>query len=64
MVTFDYRSGILEAADTKTGYEWCWFKWVSEITRRIGGELTGSISVPPDASVVAVKTIIRGDAKR
>ncbi len=64
MVTFDYRSGILEAADAKTGYEWCWFKGDSEITRSIEGELAGSLSVPPGASVVAVKTIIRGDAKR
>lgn len=64
MVTFDYRSGILEAADTKTGYEWCWFKGDSEITRSIEGELAGSLSVPHDASVVAVKAIIRGDAKR
>ena len=54
----------MEAADTKTGYEWCWFKGDSEITRSIEGELAGSLSVPPGASVVAVKTIIRGDAKR
>ena len=64
MVTFDYRSGILEAADTKTGHEWCWFKGDLEITKSIEGALAGSLSVPPEASVVTVKTIIRGDAKR
>ena len=62
-ITFDWRSGILEAADPATGREWCWFKGDLEITVSLDGELAGSLSVPDSASVVEVKAIIRNDAK-
>lgn len=62
-ITFDWRSGILEAADPTTGREWCWFKGDREITVSLDGELAGSLTVPAGASVVEVKAIIRGDAK-
>jgi len=63
-INFDYRCGILEAADTKTGYEWCWYKGDTEITRTQNGELSSSFSVPVGATVIEVKGIIRDDAKK
>ena len=62
-INFDYRSGILEAADTESGREWCWYKGDLEITKAQDGELAGTISVPEGASVVEVKAIIREYAK-
>lgn len=63
-INFDWRSGILEAADTHTGREWCWYQGDTEITRTQDGELAGTISVPAGATVTEVKAIIRNDAKR
>ncbi len=42
-INFDYRCGILEAADTKTGREWCWYKGDPEVTRTENGELLSSL---------------------
>lgn len=63
-INFDYRCGILEAADTKTGREWCWYKGDPEVTRTENGELLSSIGVPIGATVVEVKTLIRMDTKK
>ena len=63
-INFDYRCGILEAADTKTGREWCWDKGDSEVTRTENGELLSSIGVPIGATVVNVKALIRMDTKK
>ncbi len=54
----------LEAADTKTGREWCWYKGDPEVTRTENGELLSSIGVPIVATVVEVKTLIRMDTKK
>lgn len=62
-INFEWRSGILEAADTKTGIEWCWYKGDTEITRSRDGELSGSVSVPPGSPVTEVKALIREDAR-
>lgn len=63
-INFDYRCGILEAADTKTGREWCWYKGDLEVTRTENGELLTSMSDPLGATVVEVKTLIRMDTKK
>lgn len=63
-INFDYRGGILEAADTNTGSEWCWYKGDTEITKTQDGLLVGSISIHAGAAVVEVKAIIRDDAKK
>lgn len=63
-INFDYRCGILEASDTRTDREWCWYKGDTEITRTQNGELSSSISVPVGAAVVEVKNIIRDDARK
>lgn len=62
-INFDYRCGILEAADPETGYEWCWYKGDTEISKAHEGTLVSSVSVPEGVSVVEVKAIIRGNAK-
>ncbi|MEI4940156.1 hypothetical protein U1439_21610, partial [Aeromonas caviae] len=63
-INFDYRCGILEAADTKTGREWCWYKGDPEVTRTENGKLLSSIDVPIGATVVNVKALIRMDTKK
>ncbi len=63
-INFDYRCGILEAADTKTGREWCWYRGYLEVTRTENGKLLSSIDVPIGATVVDVKALIRMDTKK
>lgn len=63
-INFDYRCGILEAADTKTGRGWCWYKGDPEVTRTENGELLSSIGVPIGATVVEVKALIRMDTRK
>ncbi|MGL5538812.1 MAG: hypothetical protein ACRDC0_16545 [Aeromonas veronii] len=63
-INFQYRCGILEAADTTSDTEWCWFKGDTEITKSRGGEPAGTVSAPPGAPVAEVKAIIRNDAKQ
>ncbi len=63
-INFDYRCGILEAADTKTGREWCWYKGAPEVTRTESGKLLSSIDVPIGATVVVVKALICMDTKK
>jgi hypothetical protein len=64
MVNFEYRSGILEAADTATGREWCWFKGDAEVVISDDGQNVGTLAVPDGATVIEVKALIRKAAKR
>ncbi len=62
-VQFDYRAGILEAADPATGREYCWFKGDIEVVISQGGENVGVLPVPAGASVVDAKRVIRESTK-
>lgn len=64
MINFEYRAGVLEAADTATGREWCWFKGDLECVISDDGQNVGTLAVPYGATVVQVKALIREDAKR
>ena len=63
-INFDYRCGILEAADTKTGPEWWWYKGGPGVTSTENGGVLSSIGGPIGATVVEVKTLIRMDTKK
>lgn len=63
MINFEYRAGVLEAADTATGREWCWFKGDREIVISDEGQNVGVLDVPEGATVVEVKAQIRAAAK-
>ncbi len=63
-VNFDYRSGILEAADPATDREWCWFKGDRWITETQHGEHRGVIEAPTGSTVADIKRLIRARAKR
>lgn len=63
-VNFDWRCGILEAADPATDREWCWTDGDSSIVETLGGEFAGTIDVPRGARVTRVKSLIRSRAKR
>ncbi|BBQ53692.1 MULTISPECIES: hypothetical protein [Aeromonas] len=62
-VNFDYRSGILEAADPATDREWCWFKGDAWITENQSGERHTVIDAPTGATVAEIKSLIRARAK-
>lgn len=64
MINFEYKSGILEAADPASDRSWCWFKCSDEVVISDGGQIVGTLSVPDGAGVVQVKTLIREDARR
>lgn len=63
-INFEFRSGILEAADTATGTEFCWFRGDEEITISEDGQPAGVIAVKAGASVTEAKAAIRAYAKR
>lgn len=64
MINFEYRAGVLEAADTATGREWCWFKGDLECVISDDGQNVGTLAVPEGATVTEVKAQIRKAAKR
>ncbi len=58
-VNFDYRCGILEAADPVADREWSWFKGDAWITETQHGEHSGVIEAPTGSTVAEIKRIIR-----
>lgn len=64
MINFEYKSGILEAADPASDRSWCWFKGDAEVVISHDGVNVGTLAVPDGATVVQVKAQIRTDAKR
>lgn len=63
MINFTYRAGILEAGDTETDREWCWFRRDQFITWTDAGEQQPEICIPEGSGVTQVKAIIRRHAR-
>lgn len=63
MINFEYKAGILEAADTATGREWVWFRGDLEIVISDDGEIVGTLAAPVGATVTEIKAQIRAAAK-
>ncbi|WP_139751298.1 hypothetical protein [Aeromonas media] len=63
MINFTYCVGILEAGDTETDREWCWFKGDQFIAWTDAGDEQPEIWIPEGAGVTQVKAIIRRHAR-